>query len=141
MIIEPRGVIDTNVVILLPQLIDSPLPPDEPTITSVTLAELPVGPPVVAGSTERAARQAHQQQAEADFVPLAFDAVAARALGRVAADLGASGRKPTARAFDALIAATAIANGLALYATNPSDFEAISGLEVRTVPHPDGAVS
>ena len=61
--------------------------------------------------------------------------------GRVAANLRASGRKPTARAFDALIAATAIANGLPLYTTNPSDFEAISGLDVRTVPHPSATVS
>jgi predicted nucleic acid-binding protein len=138
---EPRGVIDTNVVILLPQITDPSVLPEEPTITTITLAELSVGPLVAADSRERAARQAQLQQAESDFVPLAFDEAAARAFGRVAADLRASGRKPTARAFDALIAATAIANGLALYTTNPSDFEAISGLELRTVPHPDAMVS
>lgn len=138
---EPRGVIDTNVVILLPQLTDSSLLPEEPTITTVTLGELSVGPLVAISSGERAARQAHLQQAESDFAPLAFDEAAARAFGRVAADLRASGRKSAARALDALIAATAIANGLALYTTNPADYEGISGVDLRTVPHPDAAVS
>ncbi len=78
---EPRGVIDTNVVILLPQLTDPSVLPEEPTITTVTLAELSVGPLVAATSSERAARQAHLQQAESDFVPLVFDDAAARAFG------------------------------------------------------------
>ena len=45
------------------------------------------GPLVATTSDERAARQSHLQQAEADFEPLGFDAAAARALGRVAASL------------------------------------------------------
>ena len=56
-------------------------------ITTVTLAELSVGPLVARDQQERSARQAHLQQAEADFEPLAFDAAAARAFGRVAASL------------------------------------------------------
>jgi prevent-host-death family protein len=47
------------------------------------------------------------------------------------------GRKTTARAYDALIAASAIAHGLPLFTCNPNDFEAIPGLDVRPVPHPD----
>ena len=43
--------------------------------------------------------------AEATFEPLPFDAAAARAFGAVAASLRASGRKPAARGYDALIAA------------------------------------
>ena len=58
--------------------------------------------------------------------------------GQVAASLRASGRRTTARAFDALIAATAIANGLAVYTCNPKDFQGIDGLTVVAVPHPDG---
>jgi tRNA(fMet)-specific endonuclease VapC len=50
----------------------------------VTLAELSVGPLVARDDGERAARQAHLQQAEADFDPLPFDAQAARAFGQVA---------------------------------------------------------
>ena len=53
----------------------------------VTLAELSVGPLVARDDLERAARQAHLQQAEADFDPLPFDAAAARAFGRVTASL------------------------------------------------------
>lgn len=82
---------------------------------------------------ERAARQAHLQQAEADFDPLPFDAGCARAFGRVAASLRRSRRKPQARAYDALIAATAIANGLPVYTRNPNDFTGIDGLAVRAV--------
>jgi predicted nucleic acid-binding protein len=40
------------------------------------------------------------------------------------------GRKPTARSYDAMIAAIAVANGLALFTANPGDFEGIDGLEV-----------
>ena len=97
----------------------------------MTLAELSVGPLVARSSSERAARQAHLQQAEADFDPLPLDAEAARAFGRVAADLGRAGRKPAARAYDALIAAIAIAHDLPLYSRNPTDFEGIKELVVR----------
>ena len=77
------------------------------------------------------------QQAEADFDPLPFDAAAARAFGQVASSLRRSGRKPAARALDALIAATAIANGLPLYTCNPDDFAGIESLALRPVPVPE----
>ena len=85
---------------------------------------------------EREARQAHLQQAEADFEPLPFDAAAARAFGKVAASLRRSGRKPAARSYDAMIAAVALANGLAVYTCNPVDFEGIDGLQVVAIPVP-----
>jgi len=99
----------------------------------VTLAELSVGPLVTSDERERAARQAHLQQAEADFDPLPFDAAAARAFGRVAASLRRAGRKPAARSYDAMIAATALANELPIYTANPDDFREIDGLEVVAV--------
>jgi tRNA(fMet)-specific endonuclease VapC len=133
---SPRGVLDTSTVVLLGQLAASDLPV-EPVITSVTLAELSVGPLVAKDEQERAARQARLQQAEADFEPLPFDTQAARSFGGVAASLRRSGRKVQARAFDAMIAATAIANDLPVYTVNPSDFEGIAGLDLRAVPHPD----
>lgn len=80
---------------------------------------------------------AQVQQAEADFEPIPFDAAAARAFGHVAASLRRSGRTPAARAYAALIAATAIANGLPLYTCNPGDFGDIDGLDIRVVPVPD----
>jgi len=67
---------------------------------------------------------------------LPFDAGAARAFGRVAASLRRAGRTTAARAYDAMIAATAMANDLAVYTCNPDDFEGIEGLEVVAVPHP-----
>lgn len=131
-----RGVLDTNTVIFLPRIADAALLPEEPLITAVTLAELSVGPLVATSDEERAARQAHLQQAEADFEPLPFDAVAARAFGQVAAALRRSGRKPAARSYDAMIAAIAIANQLPLYTCNPGDFAGIAGIEVVSVPVP-----
>ena len=110
--------------------------PLEPLITAVTLSELSVGPLVASTDAERSARQAHLQQAEADFDPLPFDAQAARAFGRVAASLRRVGRKTNARAYDAMIAATAIANGLSVYTCNPNDFAGIEGVDVIPVPLP-----
>jgi len=128
-----RGILDTSTVIMLPRIADPRALPAQPLITAVTLAELSVGPLVARDDRERAARQAHLQQAEADFVPLPFDAAAARAFGRVAASLRQSGRKPGARTYDAMIAATALANDLPVYTANTTDFRDIEGLEVVAV--------
>jgi predicted nucleic acid-binding protein len=87
---------------------------------------------------------AHLQQAESDFEPIPFDAEAARSFGQdarsfgqVAASLHRSGRRASARACDAMIAAIALANELPLYTCNPDDFTGIDGLDVVSVPHPD----
>ena len=131
------GVLDTNAVVVLEHLDPRELP-EHPVITTVTLAELSVGPLVAEDATERAARQTRLQTVEASFDPLPFDAAAARAFGSVAAALRRSGRKPAARAFDAMIAATALAHGLSLYTANARDFAGIDGLVVRplTIPVP-----
>lgn len=131
-----RGVLDTSTVILLRSITDASALPSEPVITAVTLAELSVGPLLATNDQERAARQAHLQQAEADFDPLPFDAAAARVFGQVAASLRRSGRKVAARSYDAMIAATSMSNGLAVHTCNPADFEGIDGLTVVSVPHP-----
>lgn len=129
--------LDTSTVILLGRLDDPADLPEESVVSAITLAELSVGPHVARTAKERVARQAHLQQAESDFDVLAFDAAAARAFGRVAASRRSAGRKPAARAYDALIAASAIAENIPLYTCNPDDFAGIGGLEVRAVPHPD----
>ena len=131
-----RGLLDTSTVILLGGIDPAELP-DEPTISAITLAELSVGPLIADSDEEREARQAHLQQAEADFDPIPFDDDAARAFGRVAASIRRSGRKRAARAFDALIAATALARGLAVFTCNPDDFAGIDELEVVALAHPD----
>ena len=131
-----RGLLDTSAVILLTRISDAAQLPDEPLISTITLAELSVGPLVAKTARERAKRLAHVQQAEADFDPLPFDASAARAFARVAASLHHAGRKAQARAYDAMIAAVALSKDLPLYTSNPDDFRGIDGLEVVAVATP-----
>lgn len=92
-----------------------------------------MGPLVASTDVDRIARQSVLQQVEADFDPLPFDDPAARAFGRVAAGLRSSGRKPAARAFDALIAATAVANEMPVFTRNPAEFRGIEALQVVAV--------
>jgi predicted nucleic acid-binding protein len=132
-----RGLIDTNVVICLDRVRADELP-DEPVISMVTLAELSAGPLTTSDLVEQATRQSRVQGAEASFAPIPFGAPAARAFGLVSAGLRRVGRKATARSYDALIAATALAEGLPLYTMNPDDFRGIDGLDVRAVTHPGG---
>jgi hypothetical protein len=51
--------------------------------------------------------------------------------------LRGGGRKVSARTFDALIAAIAISNGLAVHTCNPADFTEIDRLEVVAVSVPE----
>lgn len=129
---DERGLLDTNVLIRLSEIDEERLPL-ELLISTVTLAELSVGPLVATDDVERASRQAHLQLAEADFEPLPFDVEAAREFGRVAAALRSSGRKTTARTYDAMLAAIAVANDLPLYTCNPDDFSGIDRLRIVPV--------
>lgn len=131
------GLLDTSTLILLQRLEDPALLPAIPMISAVTLAELSVGPLVATSERERASRLALLQQVEADFSPLPFDDAAARCFGRVSASLRRAKRKPAARAYDALIAAIAMANDLPIYTVNPRDFAGIDDLLVVAIPHPD----
>ena len=132
---HPVGLIDTNIVVLLGRLQAQELP-DQPVISTLTLAELSVGPLVTDDATERAARQARLQETEVAFDPLPFDAASARAFGRVAASLRRHGRHVRPRALDVLIASVAVANDLPLYTCNPDDFAGIADLTLVAVPHP-----
>jgi len=127
-----HGILDTSTVIQLAGIDPKDLP-RTPLITSITLAELAVGPLVAADEGERLVRQAHLLQAEAAFDPLPFDDRAARTFGEVAAGLRQAGRKPSARSYDALIAAIAISRGLTLFTANPRDFTGIGRLKVIPV--------
>ena len=105
------GLLDTSVVVSLGGITDSAHLPSRCFVSAITLAELSLGPLVARNDADRIARQSVLQQVEADFDPIPFDAAAARAFGRVAAQLRALGRKTSARAYDVLIAATAVAHG------------------------------
>jgi predicted nucleic acid-binding protein len=132
---RPRGLIDTSVVIELGQIDPADLP-SEVAISAVTLAELAAGPHATADPEERARRQDRLQRTEATFESLPIDGAVARAYGRVYAAVAAAGRKAHGRrAFDLLIAATALADELPLYTRNPGDFKELGGLlEVVAVP-------
>ena len=130
-----RGLIDTSVVIDLGRLDPANLP-SEIAVAAVTLAELGAGPHATGRPGERARRQDRLQRTEATFESLAVDGAVARAYGRVYAAVAGAGRKARGRrAFDLLIAATALAAALPLYTRNPTDFEELKGLlEVVAVP-------
>ena len=116
-----RGLVDTSVVIDLDRVAVQSLP-REVAISVITLAELAAGPQATDDLEERARRQDRLQRAEATFDPLAFDAEAARAYGRVYAAVARAGRKARGRRMaDLLIAATAVSARLPLYARNPKD--------------------
>lgn len=136
MSVSVAGLLDTGTVINLPQLADASVLPEVPLISTITLAELSVGPLVATSERERAHRQAVLQQAESDFDPLPFDAAAARSFGRVVASLRGGGRQSRARAYDAMIAAVAMARGLPVHTSSPGNFEGIEGLVVIPVPVP-----
>jgi predicted nucleic acid-binding protein len=132
-----RGLIDTSVVIDLGRIDPGDLP-FEIAVSAVTLAELAAGPHATGDADERARRQDRLQRTEATFESLPVDGAVARAYGRVYAAVAGSGRKtPGRRAFDLLIAATALAAELPLYTRNPNDFRGLDGLlEVVPVPAP-----
>jgi predicted nucleic acid-binding protein len=98
-------------------------------ISAVTLAELAAGPHAATDLDERARRQDRLERTEAVFDPLPLDGLVARAYGRIYAAVAGAGRKTRGRrAFDLLIAATALAADLPLYTRNPADFEEIEPL-------------
>lgn len=133
-----RGLIDTSVVIDIERVVPDDLPA-EIAIAAVTLAELAAGPHATDDPNERARRQERLQRTEATFDAIPFDAPAARAYGRVYAEIASTGRKARGRrALDLLIAATALAADLPLFTRNPSDFDGLATLiqvtAVRTAP-------
>src|SRR5271165_5130204 len=130
---QPRGIIDTSVVIDLERIDPGDLPL-EVAVSAMTLAELAAGPHAKDDPNERGRRQDRLQRAEAAFDPLPFDSDAARAYGRIYAAVTGLGRKARGpRALDLLIAATACAVHLPLYTRNPHDFRGIDDL-VEVVP-------
>ena len=105
--------------------------------SAVTLAELSAGPHQVRPDTEQNSYAEHAERArrldtlqriENEFDPIPFGVEAARAHGRVTAAVVAAGRQPRRRTADLMIAATAIAEDLPLFTTNPDDFNGLTDL-------------
>ncbi|NSC21778.1 type II toxin-antitoxin system VapC family toxin [Streptomyces albus subsp. chlorinus] len=136
-----QGLLDTNIMILR-KWIDADELPAEMAISAITLAELSAGPHQVRGSdeqndydehAERARRMDVLQRAENEFDPIPFDVEAARIYGRICAAVVSAGRKPRRRVADLMIAATAAAEELPLFTTNPDDFKGLDDV-VTIVP-------
>lgn len=120
-----RGLLDTSVLIRLETLDTSTLP-RELAVSAISLAESTAGPHATDDPSERAARQDRLQRVAATFDAIPFDERAARAYGRVYAEVVAAGRKARgARAVDLLIAATALAHELPVVTANPRGFLAL----------------
>ncbi|WP_431956722.1 type II toxin-antitoxin system VapC family toxin [Nocardia lijiangensis] len=131
-----RGLVDTNVLILIDALVSAELP-TEMLVSAPTMAELAAGPHYARDPEERARRIERLQNAEAIFEPLPFDTRAARRYGHVIAAITA-GRNPKPRRVDLMIAAIASVHQLPLFTVNPDDFEGLGALiDVHPVTHPD----
>jgi hypothetical protein len=133
----PAGLLDTNILIRR-RCIDADSLPEKMAISAVTLAELSAGVQLVEGDdpparAERARRTDVLQRVESEFDPIPFDTEAARAFGRIASAVRASGRTPRRRVADLMIASVAAAAGLPLYTTNPDDFAGLDDI-VLVVP-------
>ncbi|UNO40133.1 type II toxin-antitoxin system VapC family toxin [Streptomyces sp. MST-110588] len=131
-----QGLIDTSIMILR-KWIDADELPAEMAISVITLAELSAGPHQVRGSdeqsdydehAERARRMDVLQRAEHEFDPIPFDVEAARIYGRICAAVVSAGHRPRRRVADLMIAATAAAEQLPLFTTNPDDFKGLDDL-------------
>jgi len=122
------GLIDTSVVIDWddPDVVQAL--PDEVAVSTISMAELAAGPHLASEPAERARRQIRLQQAEALFDPIDFDRDAVRSYGQLVAAVASVGRSHRSRVADLLIAATAHAQGLALYTRNAGDFAGLESL-------------
>lgn len=117
-----RGLLDTSVIVggSRPDL-------DEAAISAMTLAELHSGVLRAGDPVQRALRLRRLALIESEFDPLPIDGGVARAYGAIVAGARDAGRRP--RTADALIAATAAANRLAVYTTD-RHFQGLPGVDV-----------
>lgn len=123
-----RALLDTSVAIALGD-ISPELLPINTAISTLTLAELTVGPYAVSDELERAKRQVRVQRFESGVDALPFDANCARSYGSIYVATTAVGRKPRgSRITDLMIAATALAHDLPLYTMNGKDLRGLEDL-------------
>lgn len=123
-----RGLIDTSVAAdrdAIASIGDA----NEIAISTVTLAELIVGPRIARDELTRARRRAHLTYIEGALEALPFESRCARAWARIYVAVAGMGRKPRgSRAVDLMIAATALANDLPLFTANAKDFRGLDDL-------------
>ncbi|MFJ9844560.1 type II toxin-antitoxin system VapC family toxin [Kitasatospora sp. NPDC101155] len=128
-----RGLLDTCVVIDLPQ-IDPQFLPVDAALSSIVLAELAQGVAMAKDPVQMLARAQRLADAEAEFAALPFDREAARRFGTLVALTLQAKRDPRPRRMDLMIAAIAAAHGLPLYTRNGADFAGLEqGVEIIVV--------
>ncbi len=119
-----RGICDTSVLI-------SPtvtMLPGALAISVVSIAELEFGVLKTQDTDIRASRLARLNAIRRRFDPLPVDEAVSESYARLAARTVALGRRPQARAFDLLIAATAHAHGATLYTANSKGVAGLADL-------------
>jgi len=117
-----KALLDTSVLIAT----GVPTLDGELAISAASLAELHFGVMVTADDETRAERLRRLTRLQRSFDALPIDDDVAASYGRLAAAVAGVGRRPRARAFDLLIAATAHAHDARLYTRNAAD---LIGLE------------
>jgi tRNA(fMet)-specific endonuclease VapC len=120
------GLLDTSAIIAIAEGRSLRLP-ETAAVSAMTLGELHVGVLCAHTDVQRAGRLRAVAVVECELDVLPIEERAARCFGELVASARQAGRKPGVA--DALIAATAIANGLPLY-TCDDDFTGMPGLEV-----------
>jgi predicted nucleic acid-binding protein len=127
----PIAVLDTSIFIAVEQGrgLDRPLP-EQVGVSVATLAELELGVLVAADADTRSQRLATLTRVREQTAGLPADDRVASAYARLAAGEIAAGRKP--RVHDTWIAATALANGAAVW-TQDADFTAFGAVDVVRV--------
>ena len=119
-----RVLLDTSVLI---EGLDEPVDA-EFAISTISLAELHFGVLVARSPEIRAGRLRRLAGIERAFEALPVTDAVARTYGSFAATVAAAGRRPKARAFDLVIAATAATHEAVLYTRNPKDFTGLGDL-------------
>ncbi|MBK6563137.1 PIN domain-containing protein [Candidatus Amarobacter glycogenicus] len=105
--------------------------PDEPFVSSITIAELRMGVEL-SDAAHRRNREAFVEVLVREATIVAFGLDEAVAYGRTAAALRQAGQRIGER--DLMIAATALANGHEVLTLNRSEFERVPGLMLREYP-------
>ena len=127
-----RVVLDTSI------LIGEWRPPNgvDAAISVISVAELHHGALVATTPAQKEFRLGRLAVIEHEFEPVPITEEVARAYGRCAVAVARDGRNPRARAFDLLIAATAVSLGVRLYTHNMDDFRGLEGLVEILTPTP-----
>ena len=133
--------LDTSTVILLSRFEDASLLPAEPLITAVTLAELSVSVRWSRGTNGSVPPvRRNCSKLKRTSIRCRLTRLRRGRFGRGRGVLCAVRAESPQRAhYDAMIAATAIANDLAIFTCNPGDFAGVDDLEVVSLPIPRSA--